>query len=86
MPENCNFGQCRCSPCGRKGRPQLAGYAYRSLDDRRRPLEFLRGATDGFRNTPKQSGYAAVSTRRSCEWNSLHTKARRLREQLPSAT
>jgi hypothetical protein len=39
-PEICNFSQCRCSPCGRKGRPKLTSYACLSLDDQRRPQEF----------------------------------------------
>jgi pyridoxine 4-dehydrogenase len=39
--ENCNFSQCKCSPCGRKGRSKLTGYACPSLDDRRRPQDFV---------------------------------------------
>ena len=39
--ENCNFSQCKCSPRGRKGRSKLTGYACLSLDDQRRPQQFV---------------------------------------------
>ena len=38
--EICNFSQCRCRSCGRKGRPKLSGYARLSLDDRDHSQEF----------------------------------------------
>jgi hypothetical protein len=52
-PANCNFGQSRCSSRGRKGRPELGGYARLPLDDQRRLQKFCASRLTAFRKMPK---------------------------------